>query len=69
MTELPEPEFLGRDEADEAIYGYTEADLRDYGRAEYLRGLNEAIDIVEKHNYGIAPSVILAHLRSLGGKT
>jgi hypothetical protein len=47
---------------------YTESQMRDYGRAEYERALSEAIDIVERHNYGIAPSVILAYLRALAGE-
>ena len=47
------------------LHGWTEQQLIDYGRAEYLRGLEDAVQQCEKHFYGSAPFAIKNGIEAL----
>jgi hypothetical protein len=71
MTELPKPVLIGMEEVDfstfAARYGYTADQMRDYGRAEYLRAINDiCADWIQ--SYGFDMYGVAEHIRALKEK-
>ena len=66
MTELPEPCIV--DKHYRRLY-YTADQMRDYGRAEYLRGIEDAALEVEKGSSDFDKHDHAQYIRALGSKT
>ena len=68
MTELPEPTIIvDMDMMENQVYD--SGDLAKYGRAEYLRAIEQCLEIANKYNWGQAPAMIIGAIRALGSKT
>ena len=70
MTELPTPSghIFDLDTAEYSEPAYTADQLRDYGRAEYLRGLEDAAKVcenMERKGAWITKLEAAAHIRAL----